>query len=299
MSVQFANQSSGNISTYQWDFGDGSSSNELNPLHTYATDGTYNVSLNILGTDGSTDSHSEQVAVSAPAQANFTSSVDGLNVQFTNQSSGNIVLYAWDFGDTATSNEQSPLHTYATGGTYTVTLTVTGSDSSTASHTEQVTVAMPLHADFTTTVDGLNAQFTNQSTGDIALYSWDFGDGATTNEQSPLHTYAAGSTYTVTLIVTNTTGQTDARSLDVTVAATVQANFTFSATDLTVQFTDTSSGTITQYTWDFGDGNISNEQNPLYTYAAQGTYNVTLSVIDTSGASAKFSADVTVNAPPT
>ncbi len=159
-----------------------------------------------------------------------------------------------------------------------------------------MTVSAPLHADFTTQVNGLDVQFASQSTGDVAAFMWDFGDGATSNEQNPLHTYAGGGTFTVTLTIGTADGRSDSRTLDVEVAAPVTAQFTSQIAGLDVQFTDQSSGVVIGYQWDFGDGATSNEQNPLHTYAGGGTFTVTLTVTDANGRSASISADVTLEA---
>ncbi len=298
LDVQFTNQSSGDVASVAWDFGDGATSNDVNPLHTYPAGGTYTVTLTIGAADGSTTSTNQQVTVAAPLVANFTAQPNGLDVQFTNQSSGDVASVAWDFGDGATSNEVNPLHTYPGGGTYTVTLTIGAADGSSTSTNQPVTVSVPLHADFTAQVNGLDVQFANQSSGDVASVTWDFGDGATSNDVNPLHTYPAGGTYTVALTVGSADGRTDSRALEVTVAAPLTAKFDSQVNGLDVQFIDQSSGGVTSYMWDFGDGATSNEQSPLHTYPAGGTYTVILTVGDANGRSANTSADVNLAAPP-
>ena len=297
LDVQFTNQSSGDVASVAWDFGDGATSNDVNPLHTYPAGGTYTVTLTIGAADGSTNSTNQQVTVSAPLVANFTAQPNGLDVQFTNQSSGDVTAVAWDFGDGATSNDVNPLHTYPAGGTYTVTLTIGAADGSSTSTSQSVTVAAALHADFAAQVNGLDVQFANQSSGDVASVTWDFGDGATSNDVNPLHTYPAGGTYTVTLTVGSADGRTDSRALEVTIAAPLTAKFDSQVNGLDVQFIDQSSGGVTSYMWDFGDGATSNEQSPLHTYPAGGTYTVTLTVGDANGRSANTSADVNLAAP--
>src|SRR5204863_204672 len=123
----------------------------------------------------------------------------------------------------------------------------------------------------------LTVQFTDQSSGQPTSWDWDFGDGSPhLTNQNPQYTYQQPGTYTVTLTVTNGSGQQSQAQQQVTVAAALQANFAAQATDLTVQFTDQSTGQVAQWVWDFGDGQTSNEQNPSHTYAQPGTYTVTL-----------------------
>jgi PKD repeat protein len=130
--VAFTDTSTGKITSWNWDFGDGGSSTVQNPTHTYTTPGTYTVTLTVSGPGGSdTETKMGYITVShAPPQADFTatprSGVVPLTVQFTSTASGTVTTYAWDFGDGGSSTVQNPTHTYTTPGTYTVTLTVSG-----------------------------------------------------------------------------------------------------------------------------------------------------------------------------
>jgi Zn-dependent metalloprotease len=159
-----------------------------------------------------------------PPTADFTYSINDLTVTFTDASTdsdGTIVSWLWDFGDGNTSTAQNPVHTYATYGTYTVTLTVTDDDDATDSVSKDVTLTAPTPptAGFTYTTDCLTACFTDTSTDDgtIVSWLWDFGDGNTSTQQNPCHTYAAAGTYTVTLTVTDDDTLTDSTSQSVTV----------------------------------------------------------------------------------
>jgi PKD repeat protein len=160
-------------------------------------------------------------------------------------------------------------------------------------------------ANFTFSCSLLACNFTSTSSdpdGPIAGYSWNFGDGATSAVQNPSHTYATGARYTVTLTVTDNQGATSSTSKSVTVNRPPIANFTFSCSLLTCNFTSTSSdpdGPIVSYTWIFGDGGTSALQNPSHTYPTGGTYTVSLTVTDNQGATSSISKSVTVNRPPT
>ncbi len=161
----------------------------------------------------------------APAAA-FTVECNELECTFDNGSAdtdGTIEAQAWDFGDGGTSAERSPTHAYRSpGGRFTVTLAVTDDDGAEASATREVNVSQgngALLADFSVSCEGLTCSFTDQSSGPVASRAWDFGDGKTSTEPSPVHTYAPpGGRFTVTLTVTGDDGtETAAREqLEVT-----------------------------------------------------------------------------------
>ena len=135
--------------------------------------------------------------------------------------------------------------------------------------------------------------FSNTSTGTITSYAWDFGDGGSSTAAAPSHSYAAAGTYTVSLTVTGPGGSnTQTRSNYVTVnAAAPVAQFTGSPTSgmapLTVSFSNTSTGTITSYAWDFGDGGSSTVASPAHGYVAVGRYTVSLIVTGPGGSDTK------------
>ncbi|MDD4255065.1 MAG: DUF2341 domain-containing protein, partial [Methanofollis sp.] len=144
--------------------------------------------------------------------ANTTSGHAPLTVQFNDTSLNSPSAWTWDFGDGGTSTEQNPVYTYETEGTYTVNLTATNSyDSSTCVKTDYITVGSgaPI-GNFTVNVMNgyvpLRVQFTDTSTVNPSAWSWDFGDGATSTDQHPVHTYANVGNYTVSLTVTNNYG---------------------------------------------------------------------------------------------
>src|SRR5438552_1898912 len=309
----------GTIASYSWAFGDGATSTLQNSSHTYGGAGTFLVTLTVTDNQGATNSVSQNVTVTPANQsptAAFTSSCTNLTCTFTNTSSdpdGSITANSWTFGDGQTSSVVSPSHGYTAAGTYTVSLTVTDNQGATNTVSHNVTVTAPNQpptANFTFSCSALTCNFTSTSSdpdGTIASYSWTFGDGATSTLQNPSHSYAAGGTYTVTLRVTDNQGaQSTPTSQNVTVTPPNQpptANFTFSCSGLTCNFTSTSSdpdGTIASYSWTFGDGATSTLQNPSHSYAAGGTYTVTLRVTDNQGAQSTLTSQtVTVTAPNT
>jgi PKD repeat protein len=150
----------------------------------------------------------------------------------------------------------------------------------------------------------LTVQFTDASTGSPTAWSWDFGDGTTATTRNPAHTYAAAGDYTVTLVASNSAGPSSpvSRTVTVTPPPAPTASFTWSAVSsppLSVQFTDTSTGSPTAWAWDFGDGATATTRNPAHTYAAAGDYTVTLVASNATGGSQPVTRTVTVTpAPP-
>jgi len=152
-----------------------------------------------------------QSAITADFVALPTAGAGPLTVNFYDASLGLPDSWLWDFGDGTTSNIQNPSHTYIVGGTYGITLTVT--NSATAKTKTRVDYINVVVADFTVTPEDSPAPllvlFTNASMG-ANSWLWDFGDGNTSNQRNPLHTYGSSGTYLVTLTATNSaTGASD------------------------------------------------------------------------------------------
>ncbi|MGC1473873.1 MAG: PKD domain-containing protein [Psychroserpens sp.] len=214
----------------------------------------------------------------------FTTSTDGdntLKIIFRSFST-DAVSYSWDFGDGNTSTEANPDYVYETGGLYSVELTTTSSDGLVATATEQLA---PVFVDYDFSIVDSQVTFENLTTGASSLV-WDFGDGTTLEwnsedgeddpDFSPVHTYLTEDVFQATLSVTSFLGieSSVTKTIDGLVLSTVP-NFSFTSSLLTVQFTDESLLAVS-YAWDFGDGESSTEMNPTHTYAAAGTYDVTL-----------------------
>jgi PKD repeat protein len=310
LSVQFTNDSIDdydNIVSYLWEM-DGKTFTDKDTNYTFPDSGTYPVKLTVTDDCGNSHDTSYGVVVVAnnPPTADFSFTADHLVVQFTNDSNdsdGNIKSSVWDFGDGATSEEASPSHTYAQSGTYEVTLTVTDDDGDTGQMplTIQVEANKPPEANVTFSANGLNLQFTgtsNDPDGNIAAHLWDFGDGFTSTDKDPRHTYASAGTYTVELTVTDNHGATDTASKQITVDdvnVPPVAAFSFTTDGLEIQFSDTSTdsdGNIVSHQWDFGDHGTSTETSPIHTFASAGTYTVKLTVTDDDGETNTFTENI-------
>jgi PKD repeat protein len=305
----FTNTSTGAVSS-NWNFGDGGTSTDPNPVHTYAADGTYTVTLTVTNPCG-THTSTQTVVIITPPTAGFTASPTSgcgpLTVQFTNTSTANATNFSWDFpgGSPAGSSEQNPTVVYGMAGTYTVTLTVSNAaGSSSTTQTSYITVNPGPTAGFTSAVNGSSATFTNTSANAVS-YSWNFGDGNSSAQQNPSHTYANDGTYTVTLTATNPCGIHTATQTLV-IATPPTAGFTATPVTgcgpLSVQFTSTSSANSASFNWTFPGGTPGNStaQNPVVVYYTPGIYSVTLTVSNTAGSNTATQTNyVTVNAGPT
>ena len=220
--VKFTNTSNdpdGDELSYVWDFGDNTTSTQVSPEHQYAKSGAYTVKL--TANDGAatvTKEHSVNVSIIDPVVnhkpvAMFSYSAAQNVVTFTDASTdadGDQLSYVWDFGDGQSSTAKNPQHTYeAKNASYTVKLTVNDGKLASEEFTQNVTVTMENNspvAKFSVSVDRYTATFTNNSEdqdGDELTYSWNFGDGATSTEKNPKHTYAANGNYTAKLTVSD------------------------------------------------------------------------------------------------
>jgi large repetitive protein len=214
--VKFSNASTGKITGFSWDFGDGSGSTAASASHTYQNPGAYNARLTVTGPGGSNTMSTTITATPRPPVVNFTDiphkGQAPLTVQFNDLSTGIIQSRVWDFGDGTTDTSPNPSHTFNPWGTYKVRLTVTG-PGGTKSKTAKVIAVRPPKpkAAFTPTPAvgpaPLMVQFTDASTGLIDSRSWSFGDGsAADTTPTPGHTYNNPGKYKVKLTLTGPGG---------------------------------------------------------------------------------------------
>jgi PKD repeat protein len=293
--VQFSDGSTGNAISWQWDFGDGTTSTARNPIHVFTTSGFKRITLAIANGASSKRATRTLTVMPSAAPATFvfspTTPGPGQTVQFADTTSGSPTSWRWDFGDGATSNAKNPSHVFARTGSYIVALTASNTSSlKQGSQTLSVTSISVLTSAFTfapaSPAVGQAVQFTDTSAGSPTAWSWSFGDGSTSTAQNPGHTYTSAGTKTVSLTVTSSSGS-NTTTRAVTVAAALSASFTFApaspAAGQAVQFTDKSLGTPTLWQWNFNDGTTSSVQNPSHSFTSAGSYSVSLTVMNASG----------------
>lgn len=284
-------QINGTLDSWQWDFGDGSTSTESDPTHLYSTPGDYIVRL-IIGSDvGCTDTLLRPIRINLPPGAGIMPMMGciGLDVDFTSSSSPNADVFHWDFGTgfpADTSNEENPSFTYSEYGIYTVTLiTQPGTFcADTATFNLMVSNATAAFNMPDTTCSNILIDFEDLSTtnnGTIFNWEWNFGDGSFSTESDPAHGYTSPGDYIVTLVVLSDIGCTDTVSQTIHIQEAPQAIIapTDFCSGLTVDFMNGSDPGADGYWWDFGTGDpgdTSIVENPTFTYDSFGMYTITL-----------------------
>ena len=304
----------GEIVSWAWNFGDGNTSTEQNPTHTYAEEGVYEVILTITTDSGCTSTYSQPVSTqfddcdcedeeSDPVCVEL---FPGFTFTFDNPCLAQCAGYGEDTwvecnnsGGCECPDIYDPVCVFDPA--WGVTLTFENACyAECEGYTDEDFVdcdgnsGFDCYADFfmTPTDNELTVLFEDFSfanIGNVVAWEWDFGDGNTSTEQYPTHTYAEEGIYEVTLAITTDEGCTSSITLHVCLGEggyyegpDCQAIFYFTQHDddlSTFDFINLSFGdNIDSYFWDFGDGNTSTAQNPTHTYAEEGVYTITLTI---------------------
>ncbi len=287
--VTFSNATTGTVASQNWDFGDGTTSNAQAPTHIYNCPGTYNVTLEVTGTNGCWVTSTDEVVIAGSPAADFNYSGSGTTISFTDASTGSGLSYSWNFGDGSTSTDQNPSHSYTCGGSYSVTLNITNDTCS--SYIERVVeVVGDPYASYTYDVQGTTVNFTNTSVGNITNTFWYFYNvDANTWSYSlladPSPTLTDCGTYEVFMQVTNGNGCSHYNNSTISLPHTgidqqSDSALTALANGATYQWVDCNNGFAP----------ISGETNQSYNAGANGSY----AVIVTAGSCTDTSACVSV-----
>ena len=311
--VSFSNLSTAGIN-YTWDFGDGNSSTLSNPLHSYADSGNYTVNLMVTDNIGCSNFHqsTQAIRIVKEPELNFTVN-DSVGCDTSSLFSfrcltDSLTSWHWSFGDGDTSVAQQPTHKYASAGKYTVKLIATNryGCSDTLRKSNFIQVDNKLNLNFTATnTNGctpLATRLIANSAAAISAYQWRLGDGRTLQGNRVPTTYDSTGDYTVTFLATKANGCVDSiTKVDyIQVSGGAVASFTADSSTHceggTVRFNNTSQHAVTStFVWDFGDNITSTAVNPMHTYARKGTYNVSLTLTDSSSCTSTYSKIIQVH----
>ena len=314
LTVRFINQSVPTTTPnahFVWKFGDGTTSNEVNPVHTYTKEGVYTVCLVMETNNGCRREFCQQVEVRCqPPACNFEvkfsfriDSINPLKVFFANQTilTTAAAQFYWSFGDGSTSNEMNPVHQYAAPGTYEVCLKIVVNNTCIRYSCKTIVLATPpcnLQIDFNWRFDSLQRNkvyfksFVLSTATVVAHYKWTFGDGGTSNEPNPVHVYQQPGTYKVCLVVeVGNCRREICKEILIQLPpppCNVHAKFEWrrdSAQWNKIWFANLSHPVqnIWRTSWTYGDGTSSQDFNSFHTYQQPGKYYVCLKVQSLSG----------------
>ncbi|HEY9660575.1 MAG TPA: PKD domain-containing protein, partial [Allocoleopsis sp.] len=284
--------SSGGAASWQWDFGDGGTSNLQNPSHTYNSYGSFTVKLIVTNSTGCKDSIIKPAYVvirraiisvpELPARGCIPYTFSPVPVI---NAVDNVLTYDWDFGDGGTSNLQTPTHVYNVQGSYDVRLIITTSTgcSDTLFVPQGVRVGTHPFVDFTAApipvCGNQPVQFTDLS-APADEWQWDFGDGNSATSKNPSHRYTDTGYFNVKLVAINFGCKDSITKTAYIYVLPPVARFNYSAdcsNHLLFSFRDSSIAPLS-WNWDFGDGGTANTPNPVHSFPALGTYSVRLIV---------------------
>ncbi len=288
LTVDFEITNPGSSPTVTWDFGDSNNGVGVITQHTFASDGAYSVCATAENSCN-TDTDCRTVVVCADLVADFTYiyNINTQRVEFTYSGTGNPTQTIWDFGDAGSSIQTNPTYQYASESNYSVTLFTTNLCGAQSSVTKTVSACAPIDVVLTATEgnSALEADVVATTiTGAPTSLVFQTGDGGVYNTATFSHTYQTEGNYDITLIATNACGQHDTTVITYSACEALAAGFTVADNALTVTLTpDITSGTPVSYDWDFGDNNSSADENPVHTYAAEGTYDISLTVTNACG----------------
>ncbi|MFT4537457.1 MAG: gliding motility-associated-like protein, partial [Saprospiraceae bacterium] len=287
-----------NATDYFWDFGDGTSSTEAEPTHTFIGPATYEVILTATNPDACNIQDQDTIIVSVGANQTLLPLYDlvqtdclNFTVETTNQSVGLNIQYTWDMGDGTILNGFNISHSYDAVGTYDVTLLMT---DTLCNISEELTQTINISGEVIALIpngDQLICAPTELffETNGIGTATWDFGDAPGVNPvmgDEVSHVYDIPGSYIVTLTVTGDGAcpglDEDSIIVEVIAPPILTPNFTYTPVgeciDMSFEFTNNSDGLIDNFYWQFGDGNVSNEENPDHDYDLSEIFEVILTI---------------------
>lgn len=319
--INFSNNSSiasGSV-TYNWNFGNGITSNQISPFLTYTNSGTYVVTLNATSNQGCAATATNAVTIYPFPQVNFSANsvCSGNTTTFNNTSSinsGTITNWVWDFDNNGipNSNAQNPTFVYPTYGTYVVNLQALSDNNCISTISKTVDVFANPTASFTANNScfGAASNFTNMSSivsgNSITNYNWNFGNSTQSPINNPQISYAAPGTYTVQLTAYSNHNCSSTYTSNVTIHHLPNVNFSSNVAckNQTTVFNNSTlinAGIITKWRWDFENDGIWDDTltvNPSKVYASNGNFGCKLQAISNFQCSSQKVNPVIIHANP-
>ncbi len=283
LTVHFTNTSSANIDTLYWTFEGGIPyhSTEENPTVVFENKGKFDVSLYVKNSAGDNFAlKSELVNVYGVPKPNFSKTSNGLAYTFTYTGEpANTVT--WYFGDGTSSVGNVVEHTYANEQDYVLRVLAEnecGKDTLISNLSVELNPTADFSSDLTSGCAPLEVRFNNLSSSSSSwIWSFEGGNPSVSIEENPLVFYTVGGKYDVKLIAIGEKGQDTILIEDyIVVDDGPNVDFSYEIDEATVQFSNLSSADARDFYWDFGDGTVLNEENPVHTYQYEGKYNVKL-----------------------
>lgn len=296
--INFQNNATGNGNLqYQWFFGNGDSSNLINPVYNFRTAGNYAVKLFVRNQFGCVDSIQKNVLVMAAVSAAFVANQTigckaPLTVNFTSQQlAGNT--YSWRFGKTAISTAANPNFTFTDTGYYSINLIIRNTNGCVDSvkKINYIKIKKPV-VNFINLPDSGCSPFAKtiltevNSVDSVLTYLWNFGNGNTSTAVEPTHAFNNSGYQDISLITKTVLGCRDTILLENAIkvntkpVANFKADIRNTCGKTNIQFTDLSTGGATQWLWSFGDNSESTDQHPQHVYKDTGFMNVQLVVLN-------------------
>jgi PKD repeat protein len=311
--IAFTNQSAGDISSYQWDFGDGSVTDATHPSHPFDQPGTYPVTLNTTGTNGCVSSLAKPVTIYSQPQTDFSLELPPFSCSGTPSlfhdstpamSDSNIVSWLWSFGEGGTSDQKNPAYTYASAGDYLVSLTATTNFGCMNSVEKTITIHPSPRADFTfgPACASQATAFTNSSSSDTKSFQWTI-QNASYAVKNPVHIFQSPGTYPVTLLATGNNNCVSRVTKPVLVPVPPAIDFTAWRTCATqpATFQEVNVGgpdPAVAWVWDFGSGVINYSNPASHVFATAANRTVTLTSTRQSGCKYSVARTVPIIQPP-
>ncbi len=306
--------SSGTVASWDWDFGDGNTSTQQSPNHTYTSSGTYTVELTATSANGCANSFTANAEVYDLPIPDFTtpsSCVNDPTNLIDNSTDGDWPINAWNWAaDGQQFSGSTVQHTFSSEGSFPVQLIVTDQFGCTDSISQNVDISVRPQIALTVTDECAGDQviFNNTSSipsGSIDVTDWDMGDGNTYSTVSPTNTYADAGVYNVTLHLESDLGCAADTAFQVTafpnpiVGLTWQNQCEGTAITLTETTTVSAPGQLLQSDWNMGDGTtLSDTSITAYSYGSYGDYTIQLSAETQDGCTDTETFDVASHAMP-